>query len=296
MLTERHKRLLGWIGSAAGTIGIVFVIVKLVEFSNQLPVNQLDMMKWAALLGLAILYGASGVLLAFAWRELLAYLGETVRGLWAVRTYGVSQLAKYIPGNIIHLAGRQAIGVGAGLPNLPLIKSAIWEHVTIVSVGAIFGSLLLPSFTQIPAALAAIIFAAVLAACTWIAARRFASHLAWAVVFQAGFLAAAGLTFFCILILVAPDNLISARIAILVCGAYVVATVAGIVTPGAPAGLGVREVALYALLHVEFSEPDLLIAIFFSRVITVAGDAFFYFVAALLPKGPASDMDPSGRH
>ena len=64
------------------------------------------------------------------------------------------------------------------------------------------------------------------------------------------------------------------------CGAYTAAWLAGFVTPGAPAGLGVRELVLVFLLDGHAAEPDLLPAVVLSRVVTVLGDTFFFGAAA----------------
>ena len=70
----------------------------------------------------------------------------------------------------------------------------------------------------------------------------------------------------------------------MVCGAYVIAWLAGLVTPGAPAGIGVREIVMYALLHTLISQSDLLTAIVLARIVTVAGDLLFYLLALIFFK------------
>jgi uncharacterized membrane protein YbhN (UPF0104 family) len=62
-------------------------------------------------------------------------------------------------------------------------------------------------------------------------------------------------------------------------GAYIVAWLVGLATPGAPAGVGVREVVLYSLLKPFVSDSDLLTAIVLGRMVTVAGDLAYYVVA-----------------
>ena len=83
-------------------------------------------------------------MLALAWWNLLAQFGASVSKRWAIKTYGISQLAKYVPGNIFHLAGRQAMGMAAGTPGWVLAKSSIWELVLISIAGAMFSLLALP--------------------------------------------------------------------------------------------------------------------------------------------------------
>jgi uncharacterized membrane protein YbhN (UPF0104 family) len=65
----------------------------------------------------------------------------------------------------------------------------------------------------------------------------------------------------------------------LICGAFVITWLAGSVTPGAPAGIGVRELVLLFLLKGLVLESDLLLAVLLSRVVTVAGDVLFFLAA-----------------
>jgi uncharacterized membrane protein YbhN (UPF0104 family) len=78
--------------------------------------------------------------------------------------------------------------------------------------------------------------------------------------------------------LLVPDAQL-ASMALAVCGAYVLAWVAGFLTPGAPAGVGVREFVLYLLLAQLVGQPDLLAAVVLARMVSVCGDVLFYLGA-----------------
>ena len=67
-------------------------------------------------------------------------------------------------------------------------------------------------------------------------------------------------------------------------GAFVLAWLAGLLTPGAPAGVGVRELVLFFLLKEMVSEVDLVLAIVLGRMVTVLGDVLFYLGVVLMPK------------
>ena len=113
-----------------------------------------------------------------------------------LKVYGTSQLAKYLPGNIFHMAGLQSPGMAAGEPACVLAKSTAWELGLISFSAATFGAFMLD----------------------WLA---------------------------------------------------------GLLAPGAPAGLGVREMVLFSLLKGLVAEADLLLTIVPSRLVTVAGDMLF---------------------
>ena len=67
-----------------------------------------------------------------------------------------------------------------------------------------------------------------------------------------------------------------------VIGAYVLAWLAGLVTPGAPAGVGVRELVLLALLKGSVGQTELLLAVLLGRLVTVSGDVAFLGMALMM--------------
>jgi uncharacterized membrane protein YbhN (UPF0104 family) len=68
------------------------------------------------------------------------------------------------------------------------------------------------------------------------------------------------------------------------CGAYVVAWLAGLVTPGAPAGIGVREIVLLLLLGSSVAEADLLLVVVLGRIVTMVGDILYFITSIMLSK------------
>ncbi len=69
---------------------------------------------------------------------------------------------------------------------------------------------------------------------------------------------------------------LSTDIVIGLVGAFVISWLVGLITPGAPAGVGVRELVLLFLLKGVVAEVDLLLAVALGRVITVIGDFLFF--------------------
>lgn len=276
------KKKLHWVGTGLGVLGVVFVAFKLAEYGNQIDFSGFGAGVLLTASGLAVVYGFANLLLALAWHDLLHHVSIESDRRWAIRTYGQSQLAKYVPGNIFHLAGRQAIGMAKGLPGRPLVKSAIWELAVIAVAGGLFSIPVLFFFagqTSSMPALAAFTMSVLF--CAWTARRRFSTWVARALIWYTIFLTVSGLLFTIILLYVS-SNLAVPSIAIAFCGSYVIAWLAGLLTPGAPAGVGVREFVLYALLHTYVSKGDLLAAILLGRMVTVSGDLFFYFAAVFV--------------
>ena len=284
-LSPGLKRALHWVGGALAVLGIAFVVLRLREYGVG-PGLDLGWRGWLSVGILASVYGAANLMLAGAWWHLLEQYGGGVSLRWAVRTYGVSQIAKYVPGNIFHLAGRQALGVAAEVPAWPLAKSAVWELGLLSGAGALYGFLVLPAFVPgLAAAAGTLMFLAALVLSLVLLRRRAGPQAALAFAWHLGFLAVSGLVFAVLAVLM--QAVVPPTPWLMLVGAYVLAWLAGVLTPGAPAGVGVRELVLLLLLDGRVTEAALVQAVVLGRVVTVAGDLGFLLLAWLMKGGPA---------
>lgn len=97
-------------GGGLGLIGVVFVALRFRQ--HPVPLNStLRGMEVALFLVPALLavLGA-GLMMALAWRCLLGHLQVHLSRRTAFSVYGLSQISKYIPGNVFQFWGRQALG------------------------------------------------------------------------------------------------------------------------------------------------------------------------------------------
>jgi uncharacterized membrane protein YbhN (UPF0104 family) len=275
-------KYLRWIGLALSLVGIGFVVSQLVAYADNLGDFRPDFPEILLLATLTAVYGSSNLALAAAWRDLLEYCGSASTARWAIRVFGVTQLAKYIPGNFFHLASRQTIGMLDGHGAGALLKSAVWEFVAIVASAVVFGVWLTPLLLHdVSYTYAGVLFVVVLLTISASAYRYFSPLVMRAMHWYIGFLLVSGLLFYATLQLLTPDtSLLHALPGI--CGAYIIAWLAGAITPGAPAGIGIREVVMFALLQSIVGQSELLIAIVLSRAITAGGDTLYYFYALTL--------------
>jgi len=271
-----------------GLSGVVFVVVQLNTYSDQIDLDRFNATSWFFITMLAILYGTANALLVRAWWHLLDHFGIKVKSRWATKTFGMAQLAKYVPGNIFHLAGRQALGMADGLPGLALAKSVMWELGLFACAGAFFGGV---AATLIWAELSwPILLSAFLAISlgSIAALRRFWSPaIGTAFACQIFFLTISSAVFVGTLAISAPLS-VTFSAYVTICAAYIIAWLAGLVTPGAPAGVGVRELILLFLLKGMVNESDLLLAVVLGRFVTVLGDFLFFVYAYFSPKASVS--------
>ena len=279
-MNDAARKWSGRIGLALAACSVAFVAARFLQYRNDLAVAHVPPVVWLAVPAFAALYAASSVLLASAWRDLLAALGHPAGLRWCVGAYGLSQPAKYIPGNVFQFVGRQAMGAAEGLPHGVLARSSLHEVLSLAAAGAIIGLWALPliddrlAWLSTPHAGAAVIVLGLLAARLTAGARMarvLGAHLL--------FLLAAATVFFWLLGLLAPHP-DQAAAWLPIWGAYTAAWMAGFATPGAPAGLGVRELVLLFLLSGRVQEETLLVAVALARLITVLGDLLFFGAAA----------------
>ena len=274
MAPATRMKTLRRLGLTLSAIAIVFIAMRFREYGDQLGALALTARSITAIVLMILVYAAANLPLAVAWRKLLAHLGESRSFAWALSVYGQSQLAKYIPGNVFHLAGRQAIGMADGVTAARMAKSAIWEIGTISVAAAIFAVLLVFPGDSLSDSTAF----AILSVLAGIGLHRlFSCSVALAFLMYIVFFMVSGALFLAVLQLIDPG---SAAGFTTVFGAYVVAWLAGMATPGAPAGLGVREVFLYGILQSSVSQADLLMAVALSRLVTAGGDLLFYVATA----------------
>jgi len=276
------KRWLHWVGGGLGVAGIVFIAIRLHQYSGELDFKKFGVSSWLALIGLIVVYACANYLLSIAWWYILGFLRVEVSRNWAVKIYGISQLAKYVPGNIFQFAGRQALGLAADVPGWVLAKSVFWELALISVAGAIFACLTVPGVLPgLSVNIAGFVFLAIVFLTGLFIRRFWGASAVKAFVSHVLFLTVSGLVFVGTLVVVADNGQTTVQLAMLYGGAYTVAWVGGLLTPGAPAGVGVREVVLLFLLGTVVGKADLLLAIVLNRVITVSGDGGFFVWASL---------------
>lgn len=230
-------------------------------------------------------YVAGGLLLAFAWSTLVR-VGSTASLRRAPLFVGHlrSQLAKYLPGNVFHLAWRHFSARREGAGHRALGLALALETVLLLASAAIlaFGVISDPRIDALaPWARALVWIAPLVAVLAWIgigiAGRRAGLErlsplrtigpLASVAILDFAFFIAAALSLRALA--VEPDVLPLFAW----CGWLALAWAVGYVTPGAPAGLGLREAVLaLGLAPVLGAAPALALALAY-RLVTVVADA-----------------------
>jgi len=296
------RKVLHGLGLLLATSAILWFGYQLVE--NSAVFSAVDSTS-VVFVGLAVLvYSASALVSNFAWYYLMRSVGEHSLQMWQAMSIGfLSQAAKYIPGNVAHHFGRVVLAKRHGLGMSNTLFTMFLETVWVVAIAALLALVVLMSvgkslFDEIPQipqwwVLTTVIGLAILApvavhrlferAARWWALRQEIEISSVRMPPQRTIWQVSSLYVLNYLILGLVLHIIASQIfgevkggIFLLSGIFAVAWIAGFLTPGAPAGLGVREVVLVAALTPVYGSETAVGAAAVLRVVTVLGDGLVF--------------------
>lgn len=259
----------------------------------------------AGMVLLVLLYTASIATTSAAWLWQLQALRQPARFAWTTTVLAVTQFGKYLPGNVGQHIGRVGLAVDGGVglaaavltigyelliaivAAAHLCAAAIllwpppafagaswlawrWPLLALVSLGAVAGLMLAPRLVGLATRLRGRGAATIAgeAAAFSLDLRAIAGSYAMYV----GSLSVIGIGLWALALALVPDGSVVPAPLFFV-GAFATAWIAGFVVPGAPAGLGVREVVLAAWLGGALPTATVVVLVLALRVATTIGDA-----------------------
>jgi hypothetical protein len=290
-------RVVGWMVLA---VSLYYVGSRLVENTTELSNIQLSTGVVECVIGASVLYGVALFLVAIAWGTILAGVSRIpIRVAQVVSVSGRSQILKYLPGNLFHLAGRQVLGGRLGWSQLSIATASVVETALLViaAIAMITGASATRPQVQVTrwipqsfvttlglASVAGVWLLLFLApsvvphrmAADGVRLRELARsfRLAAALLLYIAYFAVCAILFWGMVSSsraawewrLLPDTAL----------AFIVAWLAGYITPGAPGGLGVREAVTIYLLTPSCGEVVSLAAALAMRVVTTVGDLLFF--------------------
>lgn len=280
LTSAQFKNTIHWIGHILAVASIVFIGFKLfnhIELVRMRGLISSSLMMNALLLSLA--YTLNLLLLVFGWHHIILAEEGQLSLKTSLNIYGKSQIAKYFPGNIFHLAGRQWLGMQQGISQTILLKSSLWE-IGLIAVAAVLIGLtsLANLFTTFSAMI--LIMLIMIIGIAYVLTEFFKTGYVKAFYAYLIFHIIAGLLFAVVLNLI-DGNVFNQPASLAICiSAYVLAWLVGFVTPGVPGGVGVREMVILVLLGHGYSEQTLLVALIVSRIVTTLGDLFLFMAVS----------------
>lgn len=124
----------------AGTL-LMLVALTFFVFKAKENLANIPPIAWHAQAWFAGLFSIAGVLItiglvALIWRVLLADFGCRVAYLSVVQVIAVSQIGKYLPGNVGHFAGRAVLASSVGIPTGVAVATILIEIIWTVAIAA----------------------------------------------------------------------------------------------------------------------------------------------------------------
>ena len=266
MITER--RWLRWLGAAVALAGAAFVVREAWRLRSDIAAMATEPEPLGVVLVGAFLYAGALTLLALGWAGLVRVGAESVPRGELVRIFASSSIAKYLPGNVFHFAGRQLLAGRLGVPQRRTAAATVTESVATLVAGIAMAAVALAGTRHAlvaPALLAAIAVGVAighrraLTAMLGLACAFFLVNQ----VLVAGIAAVLGASRADLLPLTAV---------------YLISWAAGNALPGAPGGMGVREAAFVSLTDALAlaAEPLAVTLAVAMRLISLAGDLLFF--------------------
>lgn len=277
------------VGKSLGILGLLFVFYTLwqeytwssftkqfVLFLNILPV-------------LMFLNFASIIIGILAWHLMLKHYAKKSFPFFASYYYfSKTEIAKYIPGNIFHFIGRQALAVKIGILQVEMAKISLLLSFLLLT-GTLLTSTLfallsegVPSIILVLMGLSSIISLIVLVYMypSFPLSKKISMnlYLALSIALQGILLA---------IIVMHQSESFSINLFFLCISIYTVSWLIGFVTPGASGGLGVREgtfIAIISYLQVDIPSDIIIFSVLLVRLINIVVDVGLYLSTTIFEK------------
>jgi hypothetical protein len=286
-LWQRYKP---WFQGAVVLAIVVFVSMTFERHWKQVSALNISNEGWACLLIATGLYLLGYIWTAKVWGYILAALGYRVEAGWAIRTFLLTNIAKYLPSNLLHLYGRTLAAKQVGVPTGPASLSVILDSILVIASAWILGLMSVPKQGILASCLGLILILVLIHPKILrffvqrlklpFKAKAGEEHLSppeiqryplKLLLGEIGYVLLRGLGFvFTVYALTSvPLTLIPRLISV-----YSIAWLLGYVTPGAPGGIGVYEITLIGLLDhtTDLPQAELLGAVAISRLVVILSE------------------------
>jgi hypothetical protein len=297
------------LGQALIAVSTVYFTWFLIDNAESLHVLNWDLRKFISVTCATAIYSIALLLGACTWSIFLYGLGESFRLRDTFKVFFVSQFAKYVPGNFAHHLGRISMARKYELRTPQVVLTIVLESgwvilvgtflvlVFFVSHGFIFSqdAAQLPHFRKLVLLFGGGLILPVLG--VWIINHWGPPLLRKATGYEEFVVPSLVVFGVCFLLYLLIFLLLGLALYVLLAGAFqlsnasywtttgifCLAWMAGFITPGAPAGLGIREALLISFLTPIHGAGIALGVTILLRVVTTLGDGMA-FVAALFVK------------
>jgi glycosyltransferase 2 family protein len=294
LLGRRFPALMAAMSSRVVRLGFLAVVLALLGFALYDEAGTLwgELQRLSAgVLLVAFASGLGGLICSLmVWRTILADLGSPLPLPAAWRIMFIGQLGKYLPGSIWPVLAQTELGADEGVPRSRSALSVLLSYSVMTCTGGIVAAVTLPfaagSFERyfwvlfaVPVALVLLsppvlnrLFGLLLRMLRraplqqGLSVRGLSRTMGWAL---AGWACNGLMTYVLLRRLAGPSN----GAVLVSVGGYALSWVAGFVAVFAPAGAGVREAVMVAVLSTRTTAATALTVALVTRALAVVGDA-----------------------
>lgn len=304
----KNNKTLRLIGNLLMVFSVVFIAKKF--YDSRTLIGSIEWKKTIPLFTFAsILYALIMGGFALCYQFLIKRLtGKSVNSINVIYLYLRSNLYKYLPGNVFHLIGRNQIAKDESLPHVQVAMittlEIILQIITVLILVLLFSAEYLIQYLTraiqfigenktmfliagIIILIAVFFFARkirgkqILKALTFISVRTIPFLLVFILFYAVYFV---GFGFIYILVLHQVGVNLPASLYMTTIGVYSFSWLIGFLTPGAPGGLGIREVVMAALLTGIASQDLIVVSATLTRLVSIIGDILAYILIIIIRK------------
>lgn len=302
-MSSRYMPVVRIIGRLLSIVAIVFVILQLSKISLDVKIIFSLKSIFVILIQIVIVMGQI-FLGCYGWLKFVEILsGSTVGFKAAMLTYTKSNIYKYVPGNIFQFIARNELASKCGIGNLDVAAATIMDTAVSLAVALLIAICCLGQtalqymieiwfnyrtlfFSLMVVGLVALCLTImILKSRMFILMQRFIGKLTKPNICK--FLQAIGyyvlnnlvssITMFLFVSIVFEISQ-TPQMLITLSGAYILSAIIGVVTPGAPGGIGVREAVMIVLTGNMLNRNIIITTLVLLRIAAIVGDVIVFLI------------------
>ena len=300
MNKEKIKKYAYSFGKLLGIAGLAFVIYKLFN-EYTLDTFLQSFKETLAIFPILIIINIIATMIGIiAWHKGYAhYATKPLAYITTFYFFARTEIAKYLPGNVFHFIGRQALASKMGLSQKNMAQANIFATL-ILCIATLLSAFLMALSSGIIdqklLLLGAIVSLGGIFFIIFIYGSFSKTKKLQMLATSTLSIALQGVMLSIVIFKLLPETTFSLLVAM--AAIYVLSWLVGFVTPGASGGLGVREGAFIAIaefLHIHISMDVIIFAVLYIRLINILGDIVLYGITFFI-KEPFQRIQTRGNN
>ncbi|MFB5649513.1 lysylphosphatidylglycerol synthase domain-containing protein [Leptospira wolffii] len=292
---------------ALSALSLIYFFHILIPKLDQLPHIEWSPISCLIIFVCTLLYLTTTIIGGVNWGILLRDFGIQINNVEAIKITAFTQFGKYLPGNVGHHLGRLYIAGRKGIPAIVTIQTIFYETVILIATSLLIGlsgviktynnpwdfwirfslvSLFIIASLTLPSKLLPSINKMDFKWLTKLKGNADLLSLNYSTIpkiisLNALSLSISGITLQILSIYIFHSH---EENPLFLISAYTASWLLGYLIPGAPAGMGIREVTLMSMLSIEYDQETALALTILLRVISLTGDGLCFIISGLIGK------------